>query len=309
MNVGFQVLLALVLLGYFTLLERKLLGYGQLRKGPNKGVVLGLVQPLLDGFKLFMKGFVGVYWGGSGSFYVMPGLGLVIVLFLWGAVYGMVGVWHLAGVLYVVMFLSALVSLLFFMSGWVSGCGYGGVGALRALAQALTYEGVMVFMLMSVMALNFSSSFIEGSFMLGIKMVVMAMLVVSVVMESSRTPVDFVEGESELVSGLATEFGGLSFTFLFLIEYGVMSFYALVVALVWSGMGGISVGVVMSSLALMVLLNWLRLSLPRSRYDLVMEWGWKVAMGLVFFVLVFISSAVSFFFGAGEGLVDVEGGG
>lgn len=78
-----ELLLVLILLGYFTLLERKTLGYGQVRKGPNKGVLIGLAQPLLDGFKLFIKGFKGVNRGSIWVFFGIPGLGLCGVLIIW----------------------------------------------------------------------------------------------------------------------------------------------------------------------------------------------------------------------------------
>lgn len=77
-----EILLVLVLLGYFTLLERKLLGYGQLRKGPNKAVLWGLMQPILDGVKLFMKGFWGGRVGGLLNIWVFPSLGLFLVVML-----------------------------------------------------------------------------------------------------------------------------------------------------------------------------------------------------------------------------------
>nr|YP_010258309.1 NADH dehydrogenase subunit 1 [Pomphorhynchus tereticollis]YP_010269817.1 NADH dehydrogenase subunit 1 [Pomphorhynchus laevis]AFI44251.1 NADH dehydrogenase subunit 1 [Pomphorhynchus laevis]AFJ14720.1 NADH dehydrogenase subunit 1 [Pomphorhynchus tereticollis]AFJ14732.1 NADH dehydrogenase subunit 1 [Pomphorhynchus tereticollis] len=287
-----ELLLVLMLLGYFTLLERKTLGYGQVRKGPNKGVLMGLAQPLLDGFKLFMKGFKGVNRGSMLVFFGVPGLGLCGVLIMWWVVMELLGVWGEGLSLLLIILIGAMISLLFFMSGYLSGCGYSELGSMRALAQALTYEGVMVFSILMVMVMGFSSKFLVGGAMMGFKCILLWLIIVSVVMESSRTPTDFVEGESELVSGLASEMGGLSFTFLFLIEYGLMGFYACFVVVLMSGASLSVVEFIVASLAIMVVLNWLRLSLPRSRYDLVMEWGWKVVLSVVFYLMVVVFSVL-----------------
>nr|AFJ14756.1 NADH dehydrogenase subunit 1 [Pomphorhynchus tereticollis] len=287
-----ELLLVLMLLGYFTLLERKTLGYGQVRKGPNKGVLMGLAQPLLDGFKLFMKGFKGVNRGSMLVFFGVPGLGLCGVLTMWWVVMELLGVWGEGLSLLLIILIGAMISLLFFMSGYLSGCGYSELGSMRALAQALTYEGVMVFSILMVMVMGFSSKFLVGEAMMGFKCILLWLIIVSVVMESSRTPTDFVEGESELVSGLASEMGGLSFTFLFLIEYGLMGFYACFVVVLMSGASLSVVEFIVASLAIMVVLNWLRLSLPRSRYDLVMEWGWKVVLSVVFYLMVVVFSVL-----------------
>nr|AFJ14648.1 NADH dehydrogenase subunit 1 [Pomphorhynchus laevis]AFJ14660.1 NADH dehydrogenase subunit 1 [Pomphorhynchus laevis]AFJ14684.1 NADH dehydrogenase subunit 1 [Pomphorhynchus laevis]AFJ54181.1 NADH dehydrogenase subunit 1 [Pomphorhynchus laevis]QJU04394.1 NADH dehydrogenase subunit 1 [Pomphorhynchus laevis] len=292
MYVVVELALVLVLLGYFTLLERKTLGYGQVRKGPNKGVLLGLVQPLLDGFKLFMKGFKGVNKGSMMVFFGTPGLGLCGVLVMWWVVMELLGVWGEGLSLLLIILIGAGISLLFFLSGYLSGCGYSELGSMRALAQALTYEGVLVFSVLMVMMMSYSSKFMLGGFTMGFKLLLLGLIVVSVVMESSRTPTDFVEGESELVSGLASEAGGLSFTALFLIEYGLMGFYACFVVVLMSGFVVGTMCMVVMPLAIMVVLNWLRLSLPRSRYDLVMEWGWKVMLAAVFYLMVIVFSLV-----------------
>lgn len=111
----------------------------------------------------------------------------------------------------------------------------------------------------------------------------LALVVVGVVMERNRTPVDYVEGESELVAGLATEMGGLRFRLLFLMEYGVMRFYAMLLCYAVVGVG-CTRGVLVGAGALGIVSGFavLRLTLPRRRYDLSMEWGWKVGLIVVF---------------------------
>ncbi len=108
---------------------------------------------------------------------------------------------------------------------------------------------------------------------------------VGVVLERGRTPVDFVEGESELVSGITTELGGLSFRFLFLLEYGSIGVFSCIcVAMLVGSVSPIFIGVI--RVIVIFVLNWLRLSLPRSRYDLVIEWGWKYCLIVCFILLI-----------------------
>nr|YP_011002185.1 NADH dehydrogenase subunit 1 [Bolbosoma nipponicum]WPN89837.1 NADH dehydrogenase subunit 1 [Bolbosoma nipponicum] len=275
-----EVLLVLVLLGYFTLLERKILGYGQLRKGPNKAVLWGLMQPLLDGLKLFMKGFWGESVSGLFSMWGSPSMGLFLVLCLWFVLGAFWGSFGLGFVLFYVVLLASLVGVSFFVSGYLTGGKYSMVGSVRNLAQVVSYEGVMVVGLLVVMLYSSSgSALLSLSPVLG--SVVFLFLLVAVVMESNRTPVDFVEGESELVSGLATEMGGLSFSLLFMMEYGVMSFYSVLLSLVIWGVSGWAVAM-LSAMVMVVFLVLLRLSLPRSRYDMNMLWGWKISLVSVF---------------------------
>nr|YP_009121988.1 NADH dehydrogenase subunit 1 [Southwellina hispida]AIO11164.1 NADH dehydrogenase subunit 1 [Southwellina hispida] len=274
----------MVMLGYFTLLERKVLGYGQYRKGPNKAILWGLLQPMLDGFKLFMKGFWGEYVSGLMNLWVFPSAGLFVIMFLWFVVSGYWGVLGMGLLLIYIILLSSVVGVMFFVSGYLTGGKYSMIGSLRSLAQAISFEGILAFSLISVMVVGCGSVSDLSVMGLGWGLVVMVFLVVSVVMESNRTPVDFVEGESELVSGLATEVGGLSFSLLFLMEYGLMSFYSFVLALIFWGSGSQILWVMVFMLLFMSVLCFLRLSLPRSRYDLNMTWGWKVSLVSVFLV-------------------------
>ena len=266
------VLLVLVFLGYFTMLERKMLGYAQCRKGPNKGVIFGLVQPLLDGFKLFMKGFRGGFTGTYVSFFAFPFMGLVLVLVLWVLLGGYAGCFVLNHRLLVVLFLGSIVAVLFFVRGFLRGGKYRVLGSMRSLAQALSYEGALVFACLRLLSYSWSVGLNLPVSSCIVRLAV-PVLLVGVVIESNRTPVDFVEGESELVSGLATEMAGLSFRFLFLMEYGVIGFYSLFVILLLLGFGGRGYWGLLLVLFIFCVMNWLRMSLPRRRYDLNMLWG------------------------------------
>nr|QEG77743.1 NADH dehydrogenase subunit 1 [Brentisentis yangtzensis] len=279
------MILVLVLLGFFTLLERKILGLGQIRMGPNKGVLLGLFQPLLDGFKLFMKGSKILVSGGLMNFYILPMVGLIIMLFVWvllGLIWGSSSVSNL---MIMVIMVSSLLIYCFYLSGLFSKSEYGIFGSLRASAQFLSYEGIIFLCLICVYSLMGGFSEV-GEFYIWFFVIVMALLLFGVVMEVNRTPVDFVEGESELVSGLVTEMGGLSFSCLILGEYGMMSFYSVLVGELTLGFMEKFTLSLCLMLSFMWALNWLRLSLPRSRCDLMMMVGWKLCLVVVFFMLI-----------------------
>nr|YP_009241150.1 NADH dehydrogenase subunit 1 [Plagiorhynchus transversus]AMK97083.1 NADH dehydrogenase subunit 1 [Plagiorhynchus transversus] len=283
-----EALLVMVLLGFFTLVERKSLGLGQMRKGPNKAVLWGLMQPILDGVKLFMKGFWGSGTGGYFSLWGCPFVGLVLVLILWAFLGVFEGVMSMSAVLFLVVLLGAWVGVSMFVAGYFSGGKYSMLGGVRALVQVISYEGILVLGLLTVLLFSGSASELFGvCYFTGL--MVVGLLIVAVVMENNRTPVDFVEGESELVSGLMTELGGLSFSLVFLMEYGVMSFYSMLMGLVLLGSEWYMMGWVVVALMMVGVLCVLRLSLPRSRYDLNMIWGWKVSLisGFLLFILIF----------------------
>nr|YP_010258333.1 NADH dehydrogenase subunit 1 [Pomphorhynchus rocci]AFJ54217.1 NADH dehydrogenase subunit 1 [Pomphorhynchus rocci] len=231
------MLLVLVLLGYFTLLEQKTLGYGQVRKEPNKGVILGLAQPLLDGFKLFMKGFKGSSWASWFVFFVIPGVGLVGVLFLWLMIFELLGVWSVGGSILIIIVVGAFITLFFFITGYMSGCGYGELGAMRTLAQALTYEGVLVFSILMLLVLS-------CSFEYDLWVLLVCYYWVDCCSDGEETDsYSFCSGGVWVSFSFSYSDGWFSFTILFLIEYGLMSFSILLFGGVGSMSGGGSSGI------------------------------------------------------------------
>lgn len=266
------VVLVLILLGFFTLLERKILGLGQIRMGPNKGVLFGLFQPLLDGFKLFIKGSKVLIEGGLLNFYLLPIGGLINMLIVWvflGVVWGSSRVSNL---LVVIILIRSLLIYFFYLSGLFRKREYRVFGSLRASAQFLSYEGIILLCLIIIYIIMGGYSEVGDLYLWFLRLVIM-LLLFGIVMEVNRTPVDFVEGESELVSGLVTEIGGLRFSCLILGEYGIMSLYSV---LVREFVCGYTNNILVSLCFMLILmwgLNWLRLSLPRRRCDLIIIIG------------------------------------
>jgi len=213
------------------------LGYGKQRKGPNKAVSFGIVQPILDGVKLFIKGLAGrlrslrVVQAGIPAIGLVGALTLGVRVIIAGVGDGVIGYQTVV----LVLLVGAFVSLSYFFAGLLRGGFYGIVGRVRALALCVTYEGVIMGSILGIGLCQYSISIfsIENTSVLFIFL--LSLLLVAVVMEGRRSPVDFVEGESELVSGLATEFAGVEFRLVFIVEYGLICVYSSVLALVVRG--------------------------------------------------------------------------
>nr|YP_588218.1 NADH dehydrogenase subunit 1 [Nautilus macromphalus]ABE26900.1 NADH dehydrogenase subunit 1 [Nautilus macromphalus] len=274
-----------VLLGvaFFTLFERKGLGYFQMRKGPNKVGVGGLPQPLADAVKLFSKELLSPVQSNSWFFYLFPGLGLFLALIFW-ALY--VGAYSFGSFCLGVCFFLCVSSVGVYSvlgSGWCSNSKYALLGALRAVAQIISYEVGMALILLCPVFMYYSYSFYDlcdgqGCLSSGLMIpAVFVMWFVCCVAETYRAPFDFAEGESELVSGFNIEYGGVGFAVLFMAEYANILFMSLMSALLFWGSFFVSGFVFFSVVTLFSFLYvWVRASYPRYRYDLLMYLIWKV---------------------------------
>nr|YP_010459001.1 NADH dehydrogenase subunit 1 [Discus perspectivus]UUB71738.1 NADH dehydrogenase subunit 1 [Discus perspectivus] len=280
---------------YFTLLERKILGYIQNRKGPNKVGFAGFLQPISDAVKLLLKELTAPFGSNVLFFLTLPLGGLVLGLLLW-YLYpwgGALSFPFFGGMIF--LCLSSLSVYITMFSGWASNSLYTFLGALRASAQTISYEVVLATILIFPMV--FSTTY-SWNHVMGVLPVfcVMPMLfwvwMTSAFAETNRAPFDFAEGESELVSGFNTEFGGGLFALLFLGEYAAILFMS-GASVVWffhfpgntSWMGILILG----GLSLIFLIA--RGVYPRYRYDLLMMLCWKsllpVMLSLLMFVLLF----------------------
>nr|QLY90145.1 NADH dehydrogenase subunit 1 [Erpobdella testacea] len=275
-------LLALMAMAFYTLVERKLLGYMQLRKGPNKVMLMGLPQPLADAMKLFLKEQVLPTNANKSPFTTAPMMSLFLSLLLWSVFPHMnPSFWVQYGILYF-MCVSAMNVYATFLAGWSSNSKYALLGALRGVAQTISYEISMSLILLSSLLLMTSmdmnmmtmSNFTPVALML---MPVMLVWFITNLAETNRAPFDFAEGESELVSGFNVEYGSSMFALIFMAEYCNILFMSLLTSVVFYSffMKAMSVSLIIFTVAISSVFIWVRASFPRMRYDSLMMLTWK----------------------------------
>nr|WNH24057.1 NADH dehydrogenase subunit 1 [Notolychnus valdiviae]BAM74694.1 NADH dehydrogenase subunit 1 [Notolychnus valdiviae] len=278
----------LLAVAFLTLLERKVLGYMQLRKGPNIVGPYGLLQPIADGVKLFIKEPVRPSTSSPFLFLATPVLALTLALTLWAPMPIPYPVTDMnLGVLFILA-LSSLAVYSILGSGWASNSKYALVGALRAVAQTVSYEVSLGLILLSVIifvggfSLQMFNSAQESIWLMIPAWPLAAMWYISTLAETNRAPFDLTEGESELVSGFNVEYAGGPFALFFLAEYANILLMNTLSTILFLGahhmptLPELTASNLMTKAALLsVVFLWVRASYPRFRYDQLMHLVWK----------------------------------
>nr|YP_009139053.1 NADH dehydrogenase subunit 1 [Cacopsylla coccinea]AKE49768.1 NADH dehydrogenase subunit 1 [Cacopsylla coccinea] len=287
---------SLVGVAFLTLLERKILGYVQLRKGPNKVGVMGLFQPFSDAVKLFTKEFFFPVKSNFNLYWVSPVISFIVSASVWlifPYFFVLMG-WKL-GILYLFSVLSFSIYGIM-LSGWSSNSCYSVLGALRVVAQSISYE--VSFFLLILCILYFSGSMNlndlgdvqQKMWFVFLLFPIFIMLFVSFLAELNRTPFDFSEGESELVSGFNVEYGGSGFAFIFLSEYLSIIFSSVVITLFFLGGGTEFFWFYLKLLFISLMIIVIRGTLPRYRYDKLMDMCWKSYLSVSLLMILFYLS-------------------
>nr|YP_010701943.1 NADH dehydrogenase subunit 1 [Gobio rivuloides]WCK11891.1 NADH dehydrogenase subunit 1 [Gobio rivuloides] len=278
----------LLAVAFLTLLERKVLGYMQLRKGPNVVGPYGLLQPIADGVKLFIKEPVRPSTSSPFLFLATPILALTLAMTLWAPMPMPYPVVDLnLGVLFILA-LSSLAVYSILGSGWASNSKYALIGALRAVAQTISYEVSLGLILLSVIifsggyTLQTFNTTQESIWLLAPAWPLAAMWYISTLAETNRAPFDLTEGESELVSGFNVEYAGGPFALFFLAEYANILLMNTLSAVLFLGASHFpnmpeltTISLMVKAAFLSVVFLWVRASYPRFRYDQLMHLVWK----------------------------------
>lgn len=317
------IVVALLLsVAYLTFLERKVIGYMQLRIGPNRVGPLGLAQPFADVLKLLLKEIIVPTASNRYLFIIAPIISIATAMAGWAVIpFGKTAVLANinAGVLYSLA-MSSLGVYGILIAGWASNSKYAMFGALRATAQSISYEIAMGFALVGVMmaagSLNFQAiiSAQSGGILHWYWLPLFPLFMVywiSGIAETNRAPFDVAEGETEIVAGFHVEYSGTAFALFFLAEYASMILISALIAIMFLGgwlspFQGIPLlegwfdwvpGIIwlLAKTAIFIFCYlWFRATFPRYRYDQIMRLGWKVLIPVTIVWIVVVSLAVQF---------------
>nr|YP_010461275.1 NADH dehydrogenase subunit 1 [Trochocyathus caryophylloides]UUF92219.1 NADH dehydrogenase subunit 1 [Trochocyathus caryophylloides] len=294
----FVIVPLLITVAFLTLAERKVLGYMQMRKGPNV-VGGGLLQPFADGIKLFLKEMVLPQQASAFVYFFAPVASFTLAFIVWGILpYGRgIGISDFNIGLLWVLAISSISVYAVLMSGWGSRSKYAFLGAIRAAAQMISYEVsiglILISVLLCVGSLAFNKIVLAQSFIWFFIPLfpIVVMFLVSILAETNRAPFDLTEGESELVSGYNVEYASMSFALFFLAEYAHIIFMSCLTILLFFG-GWLVFPYGLKVVFIVCFFLWARASFPRIRYDQLMALLWKGYLPFSLGVVLFVASVL-----------------
>nr|BBD20512.1 NADH dehydrogenase subunit 1 [Cyrtodactylus tigroides] len=276
----------LLAVAFLTLLERKLLGYMQLRKGPNTVGPAWLLQPVADGIKLLSKEPTRPTTSSTTLFIAMPTMALLLALIMWSPLPMPKPLMNMNLGLLMMLSISSLAVYSTLWSGWASNSKYALMGALRAVAQTISYEVTLGIILLSTIMLSggFATQTLlvtqEPTLLITCTWPLTMMWYISTIAETNRAPFDLTEGESELVSGFNVEYSAGPFALFFLAEYtNIIMMNTLSCALFLcphhQNETMFTLNLMAKTTLLTLVFLWARASYPRFRYDQLMHLLWK----------------------------------
>jgi len=294
---------------YLTYAERKIIGWMQVRIGPNRVGFQGLLQPIADGLKLLMKEIIIPSGANKGLFILGPILAIAPALAAW-AVIPFTDTLVLANINAGLLYVMAITSMGVYgviIAGWASNSKYAFLGAMRSAAQIVSYEIAMGFALVGVLMASQSLNLIDivqgqsgglHQWYIWPLFPLFLVYLISGVAETNRAPFDVAEGESEIVAGFHVEYSGMAFAVFFLAEYANMILIAALTTLMFLGgwlspvtflPDGILWWLLKTGFVLFLFL-WFRATFPRYRYDQIMRLGWKVFIPITIVWIVVVGA-------------------
>lgn len=266
------VLLVFLRVCFLTLLERKILGYVQNRKGPTKVLFIGLLQPVVDGGKLILKRIIVEKF----YYFFIPFFSIMVIRLLSLSIFFYSYALVLNNYIFFILIIRTIVVYVLFILGWRRENVYGVLGGLRSSSQIIAYEIIIFFILILLVIFNISWNLWDFNFSVVYLFDLFIIWLLILLVETNRRPYDFAEGERELVSGYNIEYIGVLFAYIFIAEYGILVFFRWVTSVIF-----------ITSYFFWVVLIFLivvRGFIPRRRYDILISNCWK----FIFIVLRFL---------------------
>ena len=285
----------LVGVAFLTLLERKVLGYIQIRKGPNKVGYCGIVQPFCDAIKLFTKEQTFPIVSNYIPYYFSPIFSLFVSLLIWSIIPSWFGLYRFNLGLLFFLCCTRVGVYTVIIAGWSSNSIYALLGGLRAVAQTISYEVRLALILISFIFLSNGYRIYQFSlyqdyiWFIFITFPLIIIWFASSLAETNRTPFDFAEGESELVSGFNVEYRRGGFALIFMAEYSRILFMRMLFVVIFLGGDFYSPIFILKLVLVSFIFIWVRGTLPRYRYDKLIYLAWKRFLPVSLNYLIFFS--------------------
>ena len=286
----------LISIAYLTLIERKLLGYSQLRKGPNKVGLYGILQPLSDGIKLFSNELILPSHINLFFYIISPLISIFISFFLliFIPLYNNISYFSSNYSILIIFIISTINIYCIIFCGWGSNNKYSYIACLRSTAQLISYEILITVILLSFFLLIKSFN-IFNIVLIQINSIILFLpyffffiiLLISFLVETNRTPFDLLESESELVSGYNVEYSSILFTLFFLSEYLHIIFYSILLKIFFFNLNNNLLNIIFFIIILLFFLL-VRTSFPRIKYDYLMDLCWKFLLPLSFLLILIL---------------------
>lgn len=274
------IVLLILSMAFFTLLEQKLLSYIQIRKGPRKTIIIGLLQPGRDGIKLFSKESRNIRHRNKTIFLLTPLASLLLAIILWIILPLPHTTTSIPYTIILFLCISRITVYTIIVAGWSSNSKFCLIGALRGVAQTISYEITIALIIISliIQLISFDSIYITIASNTNLSIIILILLLIwftTSLAETNRTPFDLSEGERELVSGFNTEYSGTEFAFLFIAEYLNIILISLITRfLFFSSTNLWFLYLTIKTITISTIFIIIRGALPRLRYDRLIILTW-----------------------------------
>lgn len=281
----------LISVAYITLAERKIMGRMQRRIGPDKVGIYGIIQPIVDGIKLVIKEIIIPQQVEKRYYIIGPIMTFILSLIIMIPIpiFKYNSLLEQEYSLLYLLIISSISSYILLYSGWSSNNKYTILGSIRGVGQIIAYEISIGIIILNILTLSNSFNFLQLSFIqldfpffLALWPILL-LFIISSIAETSRPPFDLTESESELVAGVLTEYGGLSFAFLYLAEYTFILSFSLITSIIFFGSAWLTI-------LFILIFIWVRVALPRIKFDQLINLGFNKILPITIGYLSWILS-------------------